>query len=174
MTFVFIKCGGPSVKEIPTLKEIIVNSNCLIPILLDYIKSEFGLDGIISDKEALDLCTESGEVIDLMNKGKEYAKKFLEPKNTYLLVKAIYENDEPTGTYIPLVDVSEKVRNSLINNPKKKKNLKVEEDSTSNASLPAAEVLKKATGASSAKAKTGAPVKSDVKTEEKGKKEVKK
>ncbi|KAJ3390863.1 hypothetical protein HDU84_006954 [Entophlyctis sp. JEL0112] len=37
----------------------------------------------------IDLATESGEVIDLSSKPKEYAKKFLEPRQSYILVRVI-------------------------------------------------------------------------------------
>jgi hypothetical protein len=57
-------------------QEILVNANCVIPQLLDYLKERCAIE--LSDKESLDLVSENGEIIyDLPNKGKEYAKRFL-------------------------------------------------------------------------------------------------
>ncbi|KAJ3345534.1 hypothetical protein HDU83_003952 [Entophlyctis luteolus] len=53
----------------------------------------------------IDLATESGEVIDLSSKPKEYAKKFLEPRQSYILVRVIgEETDDGPATYIPLLE----------------------------------------------------------------------
>lgn len=37
--------------------------------------------------ENVDLASETGEVMDLMGKGRENARRFLEPKGNYILVK---------------------------------------------------------------------------------------
>ncbi|KAG5462585.1 MAG: hypothetical protein BJ554DRAFT_4533, partial [Olpidium bornovanus] len=39
--------------------------------------------------EPLDLATESGEVVDLASKPREVAKKLLDPRATYILVKTV-------------------------------------------------------------------------------------
>lgn len=66
--------------------EKLVNPNCLSAVLLSHLRKTCGFDSI---PEHLDLASESGEVMDLANKSKEYAKKFLEPHTTYILVKVV-------------------------------------------------------------------------------------
>jgi hypothetical protein len=51
------------------------------------------------------LASESGEVMDLVSKPKEYAKKYLEPRGIYILVKVVGdENDDSNFIYIPLLE----------------------------------------------------------------------
>ncbi|KAJ3274888.1 hypothetical protein HDV01_001763 [Terramyces sp. JEL0728] len=76
--FVTIKYGAD--------EEKIVNPNCLSAVLLNHIRRSCGYENVI---ENLDLASESGEVMDLVSKPKEYAKKFLEARSTYILVKVI-------------------------------------------------------------------------------------
>ena len=57
--------------------------------------------------ESVDLATETGEVIDLLGKPKEYAKKSLEPRSTYILLKVNDDQgDESQPAYVPLLDPS--------------------------------------------------------------------
>ncbi|KAJ3326217.1 hypothetical protein HDV06_000093 [Boothiomyces sp. JEL0866] len=76
--FVTIKYGAE--------EEKIVNPNCLSAVLLNHIRKTCGYENVV---ENLDLASESGEVMDLASKPKEYAKKFLEARSTYILVKVI-------------------------------------------------------------------------------------
>jgi len=55
--------------------EKIFNPNCVSSVLLSFIKISCGFD---DENYQVDLATESGEVIDLANHGKEYAKKYLD------------------------------------------------------------------------------------------------
>jgi len=57
--------------------EKIFNPNCVSSVLLAFIKISCGFD---DESYQIDLATESGEVIDLANHGKEYAKKYLDGK----------------------------------------------------------------------------------------------
>ena len=51
-------------------------------------------------KEVLDLALESGEgIVDLANRGKDYAKRFLDARGTYILVKSVIGN-QPVLTHI--------------------------------------------------------------------------
>lgn len=63
-----------------------MNPNVLSSVLLNHIRKTCGFEGI---QENIDLASESGEVVDLVSKGKEYAKKYLEPRTTYIPVKVI-------------------------------------------------------------------------------------
>ncbi len=63
-----------------------MNPNVLSSVLLSHIRKSCGFESVT---EAIDLASESGEVIDLASKGKEYAKKYLEPRTTYIPVKII-------------------------------------------------------------------------------------
>ena len=99
--FVTVKYGGKW-KITVAEEEKIVNPNCLCAVLLNHIRKTCGYENI---PENLDLALESGEVMDLASKPKEYAKKFLEPRNTYILVKVVgEETDDSTPTYLPLLD----------------------------------------------------------------------
>lgn len=90
--FVTIKYGGTrQIKDYSILIEIadeerIVNPNVLSSVLLSHIRKSCGFESIT---ENLDLASENGEVVDLSSKGKEYAKKYLEPRNTYIVVKVV-------------------------------------------------------------------------------------
>ena len=78
-------------------QELIVNTNCLTPVLLDYIKKACGYEGILGNKEYLDLASETGEIMDLGSKGREYAKKFLDARASYILIKVV------VGTAVSLI-----------------------------------------------------------------------
>jgi hypothetical protein len=54
--------------------------------MLSHIRKTCGYESVV---ENLDLASESGEVMDLTSKGKEYAKKYLELRATYILVKVV-------------------------------------------------------------------------------------
>ncbi|KAJ3249895.1 hypothetical protein HDU77_007289 [Chytriomyces hyalinus] len=70
--------------------------------------------------EHIDLATETGEVVDLFGKPKEYAKKYLEARGNYILVKLV--GDENDGTYVPLLDqVGEKIKFGLLNPTRQQK-----------------------------------------------------
>nr|KAJ3423243.1 hypothetical protein HK105_007579 [Polyrhizophydium stewartii] len=78
MAFVVVKFGANDEK--------LVNPNCLCAVLLNYVKKSCGFNEL---PENVDLASESGEVMDLVSKPREYARKFLEPRNSYILVKVL-------------------------------------------------------------------------------------
>ncbi|EPZ33803.1 hypothetical protein O9G_002515 [Rozella allomycis CSF55] len=85
-------------------EEKIFNPNCVSIVFLNHIKKSCGFDDI---PEQVDLATENGEVIDLQSKPKEYAKKYLEPRGTYILLKVVDDNvsdDSHASNYVPLID----------------------------------------------------------------------
>ncbi|KAJ3261977.1 hypothetical protein HK103_003820 [Boothiomyces macroporosus] len=104
--FVTIKYGAE--------EEKLVNPNCLSAVLLNHIRKTCGYENVV---ENLDLASESGEVMDLASKPKEYAKKFLESRATYILVKVMGdETDESSPSYIPLLDnAADKIKFSVTN-----------------------------------------------------------
>jgi hypothetical protein len=53
-------------------------------VLLGYIKKTCGYE-----QDNIDLASETGEVIDLASKPKEYARKYVEPRGSYILVKCV-------------------------------------------------------------------------------------
>ncbi|KAI8898129.1 hypothetical protein BC833DRAFT_620582 [Globomyces pollinis-pini] len=89
-------------------EEKIFNPNCLSAVLLNHIKHTCGFEN-----EILDLASETGEVMDLA----KYAKKFLESRSSYILVKIIGdETEESSPTYIPLLDNAlDKIKFSVTN-----------------------------------------------------------
>jgi hypothetical protein len=92
--FVTVKYGAD--------EEKLMNPNVLCAVFLNHLRKTCGLDNVT---ENLDIASETGEVMDLSSKPKEYAKKFLEPRSTYILVKVIGEETEDASpTYIPLLD----------------------------------------------------------------------
>ena len=90
--------------------------------MLNHIRKTCGYEGV---SENLDLASESGEVMDLSSKGREYAKKYLEPRASYILVKVVGgltcniikdETEENSPSYIPLLDnAAEKIKFSITN-----------------------------------------------------------
>eukprot|EP00842_Homolaphlyctis_polyrhiza_P006712 jgi/Hompol1/7041/HPOL_001911-RA len=106
MAFVVIKYGAN--------EEKLVNPNCLSAVLLNHVKKTCGFAELV---ENIDLASESGEVMDLVSKPREYARKFLEPRTSYILVKVIGdETDESSPVYVPLLDqVGEKIKFSVTN-----------------------------------------------------------
>ncbi|KAJ1555094.1 hypothetical protein HK405_003265 [Cladochytrium tenue] len=89
-------------------EERLVNTNCLASVLLGYVKRVCGY-GDLAD--AVDLATETGEVVDLVGRGRgEYAKKYLEPRASYILVRVVGDAEDDGGagggalTYLPLLD----------------------------------------------------------------------
>ncbi|KAJ3195538.1 hypothetical protein HK101_011828 [Irineochytrium annulatum] len=67
--------------------------------------------------ENVDLASETGEVVDLVSKPREYAKRYLEPRTNYILVKVIGEETEETSpTYVSLLDqVGDKIKFAVLN-----------------------------------------------------------
>ncbi|KAH6570255.1 hypothetical protein BASA50_011293 [Batrachochytrium salamandrivorans] len=106
MGYVIVKYGAN--------KEKLVNPNCLGAVLLGHIKKSCGYNDLV---ESVDLASESGEVMDLISRPREYARKFLESRASYILVKVIGdESDDFSPTYIPLLDMAgEKVKFSVTN-----------------------------------------------------------
>ncbi len=68
---------------------MLVNTNCLAPVLLQYLAKVSGLEDQLGPKEQLDLASETGEIIDLPSRGRDYARRYLEPRTSYILVKAV-------------------------------------------------------------------------------------
>jgi hypothetical protein len=66
-------------------EERIYNANCLNVVLLGHIKSSLALDF----PEPVDLANDEGEVLDLLSKPKEYARKWIEPRSSCTLVKVL-------------------------------------------------------------------------------------
>ncbi|KAI8923208.1 hypothetical protein BC831DRAFT_472347 [Entophlyctis helioformis] len=106
MAFVVVKYGAN--------EEKLVNPNCLCAVLLNHVKKTCGFTELI---ENIDLASESGEVMDLVSKPREYARKFLEPRSNYILVKVVGdESDESSPTYMPLLDqTGDKIKFSVTN-----------------------------------------------------------
>ena len=94
MSFIIVKYGSN--------EERLCNPNCLSVVLLSHVKKSCGFESL---SENIDLATESGEVLDLISKPKEVAKKFLEARGTYILVKVVGDDvDESSPSFIPLLD----------------------------------------------------------------------
>ena len=75
-----------------------MNTNCLAPVVLDFLRKACDLESSLTAKEYLDLASETGEIIDLAGKGKEYAKRFLDTRGCYLLIKVIAGGSVVSGT----------------------------------------------------------------------------
>jgi len=104
MSFITVKYGDNSEK--------IFNPNCVSSVLLSFIKISCGFD---DENYQVDLATESGEVIDLANHGKEYAKKYLDDRRVYILVKIIEGEDDSPTSYTPLLNqLPEKMKFTVI------------------------------------------------------------
>lgn len=43
----------------------------------------------LTDREYIDLATEAGDIIDLVSKGKENGKRYLEARMTFILIKVV-------------------------------------------------------------------------------------
>ena len=97
MTFITVRYGQN--------EEKILNPNCLSAVLLSHIKKSCGFDTLV---EPIDLCSaETGEVVDLISKPKEYAKKYLEPRGSYVLLKVIGDDsEESSSTFVSLLESS--------------------------------------------------------------------
>ncbi|KAJ3138192.1 1-phosphatidylinositol 4,5-bisphosphate phosphodiesterase delta-4 [Physocladia obscura] len=84
--------------------EKLININCQICVILNHLKNTCGFSNITYP---IDLATEAGEVIDLMSKPKEIALKHIEPRKSYILVRAVGEfGEDSVPLYFPLVDDS--------------------------------------------------------------------
>jgi hypothetical protein len=85
-------------------EEKLFNPNCLSSVFLTHIKRSCGFEELL---ESVDLASENGEIMDLLNKPKEYAKKILEPRASYILLKVNDDQiDDSLPAYVPLVDPS--------------------------------------------------------------------
>ncbi|KAI9345262.1 hypothetical protein BDR26DRAFT_156121 [Obelidium mucronatum] len=83
--------------------EKIVNHNCQANVVLSYIKKSCGLSNLTAP---IDLATESGDVVDLNSKARDYAKRFLDDRKSYIVVKVVGEfTDDATPTYTSLLDL---------------------------------------------------------------------
>ncbi|ORY38415.1 hypothetical protein BCR33DRAFT_720782 [Rhizoclosmatium globosum] len=107
MSFCTVKFGAN--------EERLINPNCLSSVLLTHLKKTC-FDKLGEPPEHIDLATEAGEVVDLHGKPKEYAKKVLESRANYILVKVTAEEtDDLAATYTPLLDqVGEKIKFSCL------------------------------------------------------------
>ncbi|KAJ3111769.1 hypothetical protein HDU96_005359 [Phlyctochytrium bullatum] len=106
MAFIIVKHGAN--------EEHIVNPNCLCSVLLSHIKK---IGGFQDMPENIDLASETGEVVDLVSKPREYAKKYLEPRSNYIVVKVIGEETEDSSpTYVSLLDqVGDRIKFAVLN-----------------------------------------------------------
>lgn len=86
-----------------------MNPDCLSVVLMGYIRKVCGFENLLDN---LDLASESGEVMDLLSKGRDYATKILDDKASYILVKVIGDDLEDTSpSYVSLLDTtSDKLR----------------------------------------------------------------
>ncbi|TPX49176.1 hypothetical protein SeMB42_g02702 [Synchytrium endobioticum] len=75
-------------------------------VLLNHIKKHPHVIKSLGPIDSIDIASEAGEVVDLLAKGRDYAKKFLDPRSTYVLVKVIGADESGDGEvqYIPLCD----------------------------------------------------------------------
>ena len=75
MSFFLVKHGKDQI--------LILNSDCQMRILLDWIKKRCGLErGMV-----VDLADEEGNILDLIHKGDEYANQWIAATKLFLLVK---------------------------------------------------------------------------------------
>ncbi|ORX45792.1 hypothetical protein BCR36DRAFT_372577 [Piromyces finnis] len=126
MSFITVKYGNNSEK--------IFNPNCVASVLLSFIKISCGFD---EEKYQVDLATESGEVIDLANHGKEYAKKYLDERRAYILVKIIEGEDDSPTTYSPLLEqIPEKMKFTVISSGKNRQKRAGNDSDTSKQKAP--------------------------------------
>ncbi|KAJ3180642.1 hypothetical protein HDU87_001755 [Geranomyces variabilis] len=94
-------------------EERLANPNVISSVLLHHLKTTCGFGDL---SENVDLASETGEVLDLLNKSKEYAKRFVDPRGTYILVKVQGdETDDASPTYTSLLEQNgvEKVKFSV-------------------------------------------------------------
>ena len=56
---------------------------------MDYLNRSCNVGSPLIPKDTLDLATDSGEVLDLPGRAREYARRYLEPRGTYYLVKVV-------------------------------------------------------------------------------------
>ena len=78
-------------------KEMLVNTNCAIPAVMEYIKQQVSSIAL-QPREFIDLASETGDMVfDLSNKGRDSARRYLEPRQVLLLVKGTYLRD-PAAT----------------------------------------------------------------------------
>ncbi|KAJ3130289.1 hypothetical protein HK098_004336 [Nowakowskiella sp. JEL0407] len=109
--FIIVKFGAN--------EEHIFNSNCLASVLLNHIKrhpqvvASLIKSGAIPQTDprqstsidiAIDLASESGEVMDLLNKPKESARKYLDARGTYILVRVVGEESDESLQYVSLLE----------------------------------------------------------------------
>ncbi|KAJ3368974.1 hypothetical protein GGF31_005935 [Allomyces arbusculus] len=92
MTFFTVKYGDND--------ERLFNSNCLNTVLLGHIKAALKL----TFPEPVDLALDSGDVLDLASKPREYAKKYIEPRAVCTLLKVVQDEDDGGTAYVPLLD----------------------------------------------------------------------
>ncbi|KNE70050.1 hypothetical protein AMAG_15039 [Allomyces macrogynus ATCC 38327] len=92
MTFFTVKYGDND--------ERLFNSNCLNTVLLGHIKAALKL----TFPEPVDLALDSGDVLDLASKPREYAKKYIEPRAVCTLLKVVQDEDDGSTAYVPLLD----------------------------------------------------------------------
>ncbi|KAJ3052040.1 hypothetical protein HK097_006952, partial [Rhizophlyctis rosea] len=113
MPFISIRYGAN--------EERLANPNCLCSVLLHHVKRACGFEHLI---ENVDLASETGEVIDLVSKPKEYARKFVEGRASYILVKVIGdESEDSSPTYVSLLEqTGEKIKFSVLNPTQRQRN----------------------------------------------------
>jgi hypothetical protein len=59
------------------------------PVLLQYMAKVCAVEESLGPKEQLDLASETGEIVDLPSRPRDYARRFLEARGTYILVKSV-------------------------------------------------------------------------------------
>lgn len=114
MPFIIVRYGAN--------EEHIYNPNCISSVLLSHIKKTTGFETV----ENVDLANELGDVIDLLSKPKEIAKKYLEERQRYILIKVQADaDDESVPIYTSLLDeAKDKLKFSLLNQKTKGKDVK--------------------------------------------------
>lgn len=97
MSFVTVRYGAG--------EEKLVNPNTLNGVLLSHLKKSCGFESLT---DPVDLASETGEVMDLMSRPKEYARKILEGRGVYILIKVIGDEgtlqDEGSPSFVSLLD----------------------------------------------------------------------
>jgi hypothetical protein len=126
MAYIIVKYGDNNEK--------IFNPNCISAVLLAFIKLSCGFDGEVYQ---VDLATESGEVIDLANHAKEYAKKYLDDSRAYILVKISGAEEDNSVTYSPLLEhTPEKLKFAVVSTGKSKQKKNGNDNEPSRARAP--------------------------------------
>ncbi|ORZ40011.1 hypothetical protein BCR44DRAFT_1496204 [Catenaria anguillulae PL171] len=93
MSFFTVKYGDNNAERL-------FNTNCMNTVLLSHIKHALELDFA----EPVDLATDAGDILDLISKPKEYARKSIEPRSVCTLLKVVKDDEDGSIVYVPLAE----------------------------------------------------------------------